>query len=253
MTDTDLEVWQSKYLFVYLQHSNIANGHMLNNSLSSLHLQAHVHWNLSSLIKFGCEMITHKIQWININKWYAALVRWMKRKIIAEKKWCYQRGNSFEFARILRHACDNWMCSLNCHCCIRYETKQICLAKKCQAVSQPHPMRHTHTNIDFDRWHEINWVPCDFDETKWNERKREQKWIKFDFFPSFNLSAKKTYYEIFSHNFLSRIAFSMKHQLCGLTFAEEEPVFQEWIHLISLPRILFCLKKARKKSFAANM
>lgn len=185
MTDTDLEVWQSKYLFVYLQHSNIANGHMLNNSLSS----SNVHWNLSSLIKFGCEMITHQIQWININKWYAALVRWMKRKIIAEKKWCYQRGNSFEFARILCHACDNWMCSLNCRCCIRYETKQISLAKKCQAVSQPHPMRHIHTNIDFVRWHEINWMPCDFDEMKWKKKRTEMNQIRL--FPFIQFKRKE--------------------------------------------------------------
>lgn len=105
-----------------------------------------------------------RIQWININewndgRWWWLRVRWMKRKIIAEKKWCYRRenlSNSHEFC----HGSDNWMCSLDCHllhtACVCERSKFPCA--KQMSVSQPHPMRDRDRHIAFNRWHEINWM-----------------------------------------------------------------------------------------------
>lgn len=145
------------------------------------------------------------------------VVRWMKRKIIAEKKWCYQRGNlsnSHEFC----HAGDNWMCSLNCHCCtqcICVWAKQIWLCKE-MSVSQPHPMRERDIYIGFNWWHEINWMAWLW----WNRTRKEGKMNQiWRFFIQFK--RKKTYYKIFWPHFL------ITHCVCSILWSASVVVWEE--------------------------
>lgn len=193
-----------------------------------------------SLIKFDC-VITYKN---SVNKykykWYDDGAVDEAENHCGKEMMLSTRKIFLEILTNSRHAYDNWMCSLSCHCWTHAHkhTQWISLVKKCQsAIQSATPQWETH-RFRSVTWNKLNSMALD-----------ETKWIKFDFF-LIQFKHKKPYYEIFFKPHFLVTNFFLSTRTMQAMWNERKNLFfkEKYYYLFTVYSVLF-----EEKSFDTNI